>query len=214
MLIALHGRRHARLDGGGPADVADATATSACRCSALPLAIVALVVFAIWPAGLSLAAVSALFALAGVGIGPMYPATTVIIQNAVLPHQLGIATGTLNFFRSARRRASSSRCSRRSCSAGVDGAASHARQARRCGSSRFRGPFRLVFIAAAVFLALALVAIAGSRSGPARAGGSHDAGSDIRLRASPPNRFPRMTSVRSPQGIEIAAVQRDVGECD
>ena len=29
----------------------------------------------------------------------MYPTTTVLIQNAVLPHQLGTATGTLNFFR-------------------------------------------------------------------------------------------------------------------
>ena len=32
-------------------------------------------------------------------MGTMYPTTTVIIQNAVLPHQLGTATGTLNFFR-------------------------------------------------------------------------------------------------------------------
>ena len=29
----------------------------------------------------------------------MYPVTTVLIQNAVLPHQFGIVTGTLNFFR-------------------------------------------------------------------------------------------------------------------
>ena len=37
--------------------------------------------------------------LSGGGIGTMYPVTTVLIQNAVLPHQLGIVTGTLNFFR-------------------------------------------------------------------------------------------------------------------
>jgi hypothetical protein len=29
----------------------------------------------------------------------MYPVTTVLIQNAVLPHQFGVVTGTLNFFR-------------------------------------------------------------------------------------------------------------------
>ena len=43
--------------------------------------------------------VAALLVLGGLGMGTMYPTTTVIIQNAVLPHQLGTATGTLNFFR-------------------------------------------------------------------------------------------------------------------
>jgi MFS family permease len=47
----------------------------------------------------SLGAVAFLLMLAGGGIGPMYPVTTVLIQNAVLPPQIGVATGTLNFFR-------------------------------------------------------------------------------------------------------------------
>ena len=47
----------------------------------------------------SLAAVAFLLILAGGGIGPMYPVTTVLIQNAVSRHQIGVATGTLNFFR-------------------------------------------------------------------------------------------------------------------
>ena len=51
------------------------------------------------PMGLGLAGVSCLLALCGGGIGTMYPVTTVLIQNAVLPHQFGIVTGTLNFFR-------------------------------------------------------------------------------------------------------------------
>ena len=34
-----------------------------------------------------------------IGLGTLYPTTTVIIQNAVPLHQLGTATGTLNFFR-------------------------------------------------------------------------------------------------------------------
>jgi sugar phosphate permease len=29
----------------------------------------------------------------------MYPMSTIVMQNAVTPHQLGTATGTLNFFR-------------------------------------------------------------------------------------------------------------------
>jgi MFS family permease len=67
--------------------------------AALPVGIAALAVLAVWPAGWSLAGVSALLAVGGGGIGAMYPLTTVVIQNAVAPHQLGIATGTLNFFR-------------------------------------------------------------------------------------------------------------------
>ena len=35
----------------------------------------------------------------GFGVGPMYPVTTIVMQNVVKPHQLGTATGTLNFFR-------------------------------------------------------------------------------------------------------------------
>jgi MFS family permease len=64
----------------------------------LALAIAALAVLAanLHP---SFASVVILLMLAGSGIGPMYPVTTVLIQNAVPRHQIGIATGTLNFFR-------------------------------------------------------------------------------------------------------------------
>jgi EmrB/QacA subfamily drug resistance transporter len=65
----------------------------------LPLGIATLSIFAIWPDGFSVAGVAALLFVGGVGMGTMYPTTTVLIQNAVLPHQLGTATGTLNFFR-------------------------------------------------------------------------------------------------------------------
>jgi predicted MFS family arabinose efflux permease len=136
---------------------------------ALPLAIVALAMLALWPAGLSLAAVSALFALAGFGIGPMYPATTVIIQNAVLPHQLGIATGTLNFFRSLGG-AIIVAAFAAIVLGGVDsgGTGLTLDKLAGAGASDFAGPFRLVFIAAAVFLALALVAIATIEERPLR----------------------------------------------
>jgi EmrB/QacA subfamily drug resistance transporter len=65
----------------------------------LMIGIASLVAFAIWPGDLSLLQVSALLAFGALGLGTLYPTTTVIIQNAVLPHQLGTATGTLNFFR-------------------------------------------------------------------------------------------------------------------
>jgi EmrB/QacA subfamily drug resistance transporter len=40
-----------------------------------------------------------LLGLVSLGLGTMLPVATVSIQNAVLPHQLGTATGTANFFR-------------------------------------------------------------------------------------------------------------------
>ena len=45
-----------------------------------------------------------LLTVGGAGLGVMYPVTTTIVQNAVAPHQLGIATGALNFCAAARRR--------------------------------------------------------------------------------------------------------------
>jgi MFS family permease len=65
----------------------------------LPLGIAVLAIFAIWPAQLSTLDVAVLLAVGGVGMGTMYPTTTVLIQNAVPPYQVGTATGTLNFFR-------------------------------------------------------------------------------------------------------------------
>ena len=65
----------------------------------LPLAITVLAVFAIWPERFSTLEVAVLLAIGGLGMGTMYPTTTVLIQNAVPPHQVGTATGTLNFFR-------------------------------------------------------------------------------------------------------------------
>ena len=65
----------------------------------LLLSIAALVPLALAPSGFSPAAALGLIALAGFGMGPMYPFTIVVVQNAVGLHQLGIATGTMNFFR-------------------------------------------------------------------------------------------------------------------
>jgi len=64
----------------------------------LILSIVALAVLALGR-DLSIASIAALLFLCGGGIGTMYPVTTVLTQNAVQPHQFGVATGTVNFFR-------------------------------------------------------------------------------------------------------------------
>jgi hypothetical protein len=41
----------------------------------------------------------AVLGVIGTSIGPLYPVTTVSIQNAVTHHQVGIDMGSLNFFR-------------------------------------------------------------------------------------------------------------------
>jgi predicted MFS family arabinose efflux permease len=64
----------------------------------LMLAMAALAVLAVAPT-LSNTGVAVLLFLCGAGIGPMYPITTVLTQNAVRAHQFGVVTGTLNFFR-------------------------------------------------------------------------------------------------------------------
>lgn len=65
----------------------------------LVIAIAALAVLAANPGGLTLSEVVGLLLALGCGLGPMYPVSTIVMQNVVKPHQLGTATGTLNFFR-------------------------------------------------------------------------------------------------------------------
>jgi len=65
----------------------------------LALGIAALAALAANPAGRTLAEVVGLLFVLGLALGPMYPVSTIVMQNVVKPHQLGTATGTLNFFR-------------------------------------------------------------------------------------------------------------------
>jgi EmrB/QacA subfamily drug resistance transporter len=66
----------------------------------LPVAIVGLVAMAYFSASLSPAAASALLALAVLGIGPMFPCTTVAVQNAAARGDIGAVSGALAFTRS------------------------------------------------------------------------------------------------------------------
>ena len=65
----------------------------------LLLSVAALIPLAIAPTGFSPAGALGLIALVGLGLGPTFPFTVVVVQNAVALHQLGVATGTMNFFR-------------------------------------------------------------------------------------------------------------------
>jgi EmrB/QacA subfamily drug resistance transporter len=65
----------------------------------LPLAAAAFLPLAIAPGALSIYLVAALLFVAGNGLGTVLPITTVSVQNAVLPWQLGTVTGVINFVR-------------------------------------------------------------------------------------------------------------------
>ena len=54
----------------------------------------------VWRPALSLSAVIVILCMVGTAIGMTYPVTTVSIQNAVPQHQVGVAMGAMNFFRS------------------------------------------------------------------------------------------------------------------
>jgi EmrB/QacA subfamily drug resistance transporter len=65
----------------------------------LSCALVAMLVL-VWRPDLPLAYVILMLTVVGTAIGLVFPVTTVSIQNAVPHHQVGIAMGALNFFRS------------------------------------------------------------------------------------------------------------------
>jgi EmrB/QacA subfamily drug resistance transporter len=65
----------------------------------LAAALAALILLAAAPDRLSVAIVCTALGVIGLGMGSLFPVTTVSVQNAVRPYQLGTATGAMNFFR-------------------------------------------------------------------------------------------------------------------
>jgi len=65
----------------------------------LSVALAGMALLAIYAGQMPLVPFCALLAVVSLGLGSLLPVTTVSIQNAVLPHQLGTATGVANFFR-------------------------------------------------------------------------------------------------------------------
>jgi len=132
---------------------------------AMPLGIVVLIVLSVAPGEFSLLEVGALLAIAGAGMGPMYPTTTVMIQNAVPLHQLGIATGTLSFFRQLGG-AIIVAIFAAIVLGGRNGLTLD--KLAGAGAGTLAPSFRWVFIAAAGFLAIALLALLAIREQPLR----------------------------------------------
>ena len=65
----------------------------------LLISIAGLLPLAMAPSGFSPITAIALIAVVGFGLGPTFPFTVVVVQNSVAMHELGVATGALNFFR-------------------------------------------------------------------------------------------------------------------
>jgi EmrB/QacA subfamily drug resistance transporter len=138
----------------------------------LLLGIAMLAVFAARPAGLSLLEVSVLLFVGGTGLGVMYPVTTTIVQNAVANHQLGTATGALNFARQLGG-AIIVAAFGTILLGGLDtGGHGLTLEMLRGGASQagadFAALFRLVFAAGAIFLAAGLIAVLAIEERPLR----------------------------------------------
>jgi EmrB/QacA subfamily drug resistance transporter len=65
----------------------------------LSASLAAILVLVVWPAAPLVVAITML-GIVGTGVGTLYPVATVSIQSAVARHQVGTATGLMNFFRS------------------------------------------------------------------------------------------------------------------
>jgi EmrB/QacA subfamily drug resistance transporter len=125
----------------------------------LIIAIVTLGFLAAEPAGLSLGVFSVLLGILGAAIGPMYPASTILMQNAVKLHQLGTATGALNFFRLLGGAVIVAVFGAIVLGSVGDHTGVVTLEKLAAGHADFAHAFRFVFIAAAIFLAIALVCV-------------------------------------------------------
>jgi EmrB/QacA subfamily drug resistance transporter len=65
----------------------------------LVIAVASVAALAFWAERMTIWWFEAILFLIGIGFGPTPSLTTVVLQNAVMPHQLGIAVGTMNFSR-------------------------------------------------------------------------------------------------------------------
>lgn len=53
----------------------------------------------LWPTGLSIVTIEVLLGIVAIGVGSVFPVTTVSVQNAVVKHELGTATSLITFAR-------------------------------------------------------------------------------------------------------------------
>jgi MFS family permease len=137
------------------------------------ISIAALLPLAAAPTGYSAMSALGLIAAAGFGLGPLFPFTVVMVQNAVPLHRLGIATGTMNFFRAlgATFIVTGFGAIVLAGAPAVRGLAASAALA----DSGAAEAFRWVFAAAALCVAIALACVLAVEERPLRGSGKPDA---------------------------------------
>jgi len=119
-------------------------------------------VLALWSDALPLGAFEAVLAVISIGLGTVLPTTTVAIQNAVELHQLGTATGTMNFFRQLGSAVTVAVFGTLLNASGISEATLHA------GAELAPGGFRPIFTATAIGFAVAFVFILWMKERPLR----------------------------------------------
>ena len=92
-------------------------------------------------------------------VGPMYPMSTIVMQNAVKPHQLGTATGTLNFFRTLGGAIIVAAFGAIVLGGGTNGSEVVTLEHLAASHADLAPAFRAVFIAAAICLAIAFCSL-------------------------------------------------------
>jgi MFS family permease len=136
----------------------------------LAIGTLAMLPLVIWPTSLPIAAVEAILLVVGLGLGTIFPITTTSVQNAVQPHQMGTATGVLNFARSLGGAILVAALGTIFLTLAVSGGGLASVQtviAHGAGVD-FAPVFRGVFLAAAVAIALALVFMVAMKELPLR----------------------------------------------
>ncbi len=123
------------------------------------IAIATLAFLAFDPAGLPLRAFAVVLGVLGIAIGPMYPTSTIVMQNAVKLHQMGTATGTLNFFRLLGGAIIVAAFGAIVLGSAGEHVGIKTLESLSAGHADFAPAFRLVFAAAAAFLAIALACL-------------------------------------------------------
>jgi EmrB/QacA subfamily drug resistance transporter len=127
------------------------------------------IVLTLWSDRLPLSAIEAVLAVISIGLGTVLPTTTVAIQNAVELHQLGTATGAMNFFRQLGSAVTVAIFGALLNASGISEAALHA------GGGLPPGSFTSIFGATAIGFAIAFVFILWMRERPLRSSARHAA---------------------------------------
>jgi MFS family permease len=139
------------------------------------IAIASVAALAAWPA-MPLYGVVIALTLTGFGAGTIYPVATVSIQNAVAIHQVGTATGAMNFFRAlASTLAVAIMGAILLAGLGVTPERGVELELDAAGGTGIAAVFRFMFLAADIFLGLALIALLMLEERPLRGSGTKSA---------------------------------------